>query len=320
MNTGWKRADIAAALAVVLIWGLNFVAMKLALREFTPMQLGAARYLFAALPLVLLVRRPALAWRWVGLYGLVQGVGQFGLLFLALQLGMTAALASVLMQTQVFFTALLALGLLGEKPTRALVGGLLFAFVGLVCFGLNFTTAGGAAGVTAIGFVLTLGAAAMWGGSNILARHLQRIQPGYDPLQFVVWSSLAPILPFVALSWLTDAAQARQHWVQASWQAWAGVAYLGWFATVAAYGLWTWLLKRHPANQVAPWSLGVPVVGLLAGMGLLGERLSAWQVAGIACIGLALAYVMFAGRARPPMPPMGIAAKRQARGSQSGLK
>jgi len=298
MNTGWKRADIAAALTVVLIWGLNFVAMKLALREFTPMQLGAVRYLFAALPLVLLVRRPALAWRWTVLYGLVQGVGQFGLLFLALKLGMTAALASVLMQTQVFFTALLGLGLLGEKPTRAMVGGLAFALVGLVCFCANFTTAGAAAGVTAIGFVLTLGAAAMWAGTNILARRLQRVHPGYDPLQFIVWSSLAPILPFVALSWLTDPAHTQ--WTQASWQAWAGAAYLGWFATVAAYGLWTWLLKRHPANQVAPFGLGVPVVGLLAGMWVLGEGISGWQMAGIACIGLALACVMFLGRFSVP--------------------
>lgn len=301
MNPGWKRADIAAALAVVLIWGLNFVAMKLSLREFTPMQLGALRYLFAALPLVLLVRRPALAWRWVVLYGLVQGVGQFGLLFLALKLGMTAALASVLMQTQVFFTALLGLGLLSEKPTRALMGGLVFAGAGLLCFGINFTAAGGAAGATAIGFVLTLGAAAMWGGTNILARHLQRIQPGYDPFQFVVWSSLTPILPFAALSWLTDPVQAGPHWTQASWQAWAGAAYLGWFATVGAYGLWTWLLKRHPANQVAPFGLGVPVVGLLAGMWLLNEGLSPWQMAGIACIGLALAYVMFSERFMSPI-------------------
>ena len=300
--SGLSRRDVAAALVVVLIWGLNFVAMKLALREFTPMQLGAARYLFAALPLVLLVRKPALPWRWVLLYGLVQGVGQFGLLFLALKLGMTAALASVLMQTQVFLTALLAVGLLGERLTRPLAGGLLFALAGLVCFGMNFASTTGAAGVTAAGFALTLAAAAMWGSSNILARHLQRLHPGYDPLQFVVWSSLAPILPFIALSWWTEGADVQQHWMQASWQAWAGAAYLGWFATIAAYGLWTWLLKRHPANQVAPFGLGVPVVGLLAGMWMLGERLSAWQVAGIGCIGLALLYVMFARPAIPAAP------------------
>jgi len=86
--------DLLAALAVVVIWGLNFVAMKWALLDFTPFQLGVWRYVFAALPLVLIVRRPQLPWRWIVAYGLCQGVGQFGVLFIALQVGMTAALAS----------------------------------------------------------------------------------------------------------------------------------------------------------------------------------------------------------------------------------
>ena len=87
--------DLLAALGVVLIWGSNFVAMKHSLHDFTPFQLGAARYVFAALPLLLFVRRPRLPVHWLVLYGLAQGVGQFGLLFISLRVGMTAALASV---------------------------------------------------------------------------------------------------------------------------------------------------------------------------------------------------------------------------------
>ena len=94
--------DLAAALIVVVLWGVNFVVMKFALRDFTPLQLGAARYVFAVLPLALFIRPPKIPWKWVVLYGLFQGLGQFGFLFLALQVGMTAALASVLLQTQVF--------------------------------------------------------------------------------------------------------------------------------------------------------------------------------------------------------------------------
>ena len=101
--------DLLSALAVVVLWGLNFVVMKWGLRSFTPFQLGVMRYLFAALPLVLFVRPPRLHWRWVLMFGLMQGVGQFGFLFVGLKVGMTAALASVLMQTQVFFTALFGL-------------------------------------------------------------------------------------------------------------------------------------------------------------------------------------------------------------------
>lgn len=288
--------DLIAALGVVLIWGLNFVAMKFSLRAFTPFQLGAARYIFAALPLVLIVRRPALPVRWLVYYGLAQGVGQFGLLFVALQAGMTAALASVLMQTQVFFTTVLGVVLLQERIGTPLRIGLALAAIGLGCFALNFVGGGSGGGTTLTGLLLNLMAAAMWGASNIITRRAQRAHPHYDALQFVVWSSLVPILPFIAMSLLFDPPESHWQWLHAGPGAWAGAAYLGWIATILAYGMWTGLFKRHPANRVAPFSLGVPVVGLAAGMGLLGERITPWQWAGIAFVVAALAAVMFGGR------------------------
>lgn len=295
--------DAAAALCIVVIWGLNFVAMKFALRDFTPFQLGAARYVFAALPLVLLIRRPAVAWKWLLLYGLFQGVGQFGFLFCALKVGMTAALASVLMQTQVFFTALFGALLLHERLSRPLTGGLVLAAMALMCFAMNFVGADvGAAGaaVTLAGFLLNLCAAAMWAASNIVARKTQQASPGYDPLGFVVWTSLVPILPFVVFTLLFDPPAVAWRWTGAAFTSWLGVAYLGWVATIAAYAMWTGLLTRHPANRVAPFSLGVPVVGLGAGMLVLGERITAWQWAGIGFVVAALVCVMFGGRFLQP--------------------
>lgn len=294
--TPFSGRDLIAALGVVVIWGLNFVAMKFSLRDFTPFQLGAVRYVFAALPLVLLVKRPQLPVRWLVYYGLAQGVGQFGLLFIALQAGMTAALASVVMQTQVFFTTLLGVMLLKERIGGPLRVGLVLAAMGLACFALNFAGGGSAGGTTLPGLALNLCAAAMWGASNIITRKAQQAHPDYDALQFVVWSSLVPIVPFVLLSLLFDPAPVRWQWTQASFGAWAGAAYLGWIATVLAYGMWTGLFKRHPANRVAPFSLGVPVVGLAAGMGLLGERITPWQWGGIGFVVAALAVVMFGGR------------------------
>jgi len=284
-----------AALAVVLIWGTNFVVMKTALRHFTPLQLGAGRYLFAVLPLALFVRPPRLHWRWVVLYGLLQGLGQFGFLFTALRVGMTASLASVLMQTQVFFTAIFGFVLLRERATPPLQVGLALAAAGLACFALPYVLPGAgaaAAATTALGFVLNLCAAACWAASNIVTRKAQAASHGFDPLSLVVWASLVPVLPFVALSLWFDAPEVRWRWLQADAWSWAAVAYLGWIATIAAYGMWTALLKRHPANRVAPFSLGVPVVGIAAGMGLLGEAVSAWQWAGILLVVAALACVM----------------------------
>jgi O-acetylserine/cysteine efflux transporter len=290
---GFSRGELAAALAVVLIWGLNFIVMKTALRHFTPFQLGAARYLFALLPLLFFIRPPRLHWRFVVLYGLAQGVGQFGFLFTALRVGMTASLASVLMQTQVFFTAILGFMLLKERPGRPLQAGLALAAAALVCFALPYTlAAAGTGGTTALGFALNLCAAASWGASNIVARKAQAASTGFDPLGFVVWSSLVPVLPFIALSLWLDAPEARWGWLHADVWSWAAAAYLGWLATITAYGLWTMLLKRHPANRVAPFSLGVPAVGIMAGMGVLGEAVSAWQWAGIVLVLAALMCVM----------------------------
>lgn len=297
-QTRFSGRDLAAALCVVVIWGTNFVAMKLALHDFTPLQLGAARYVFAALPLAFLIRPPRLHWKWLVSYGLCQGVGQFGLLFVALQVGMTAALASVLMQAQVFFTALFSFVLLGERPSRALKGGLVFAAAGLTCFAMNYAAPDVAAQTTttALGFVLSLGAAAMWAASNIVVRRAQQSTPTFDVAAFMVWSSLIPVVPFVLLTLAFDSPATRWQWVAAPWSSWLSVAYLGWIATILAYALWTKLLKRHAVNRVAPFSLGVPVVGLAAGVFGLGEVVSAWQWAGVALIAAALVCVVFGER------------------------
>jgi O-acetylserine/cysteine efflux transporter len=113
---------------------------------------------------------------------------------------------------------------------------------------------------------------------------------------FLVWSSFVPILPFVALTLIFDAEATRWRWLAAPWSSWVSIAFLGWVATIAAYAMWTALLKRHPANRVAPFSLGVPVVGITAGMMILGEQITNWQWAGIAFVVAALLMVMFGSK------------------------
>ena len=292
--------DLAAVGVVVVLWGLNFVVMKFALRDFTPFQLGAARYVFAVLPLILFIKPPPVATRWLLMYGLFQGVGQFGILFFALQVGMTAALASVLLQTQIFFTALFSFVLLHERLNQQQQIGMLLAALGLGCFVLNYVQPGGVgnASTTLVGLLLTLCAAAMWAASNIVARRAQQTSIDYSPMAFVVWSSAVPALPFAFLSLTFDAPAVRWQWLQARASSWAAVAYLGWAATIVGYSLWTGLLKRHPANRVAPFSLGVPVVGLTTGMLVLGETITPWQWGGVGLLAAALACVMFGGLVR----------------------
>lgn len=286
----FSTKDYLAALAVVVIWGSNFVVMKYGLQSYTPFQLGVMRYLFAAFPLIFFIARPALPFKYVVAFGLFQGVGQFGFVFTALHVGMTAALASVLMQTQVFFTAIIGWLVMREPLSRQQQVGLMLALCAIASFGMHFTDAAptAMASVTVLGFLLCLGGASMWATSNIVARKAQGANPDFLALNFVVWTSIFPILPFIALSYLFDAPSTRSNWFSASLVSIASAVYLGLLGSILAYTLWTRLLKRHSANRVAPFSLGVPVVGLAAGMLMLDEQVSHWQWIGIGFVIAAL--------------------------------
>jgi O-acetylserine/cysteine efflux transporter len=289
--------DSMFALFIVVSWGMNFVVMKHGLAYFTPFQMGAARYLLAALPLMLFIRPTGLPTKWVVIYGITQGIGQFGFLFTALKFGMTASMASILMQMQVFVTALLGWIFLQERLGRSQWIGLVLAAIGLGCFGAHFASAQASQStVTVFAFALTMCACSSWAISNIVARKAQQAKPGYDALAFVVWSSCVPVIPFVLLSAAMDTGSVQivlQKLINAPLSAWLAAAYLGWVATIAAYAMWTALLKRHAANRVSPIGLGVPVVGITAGMLILSERVSTWQWAGVACVGGALVFVLF---------------------------
>ena len=209
---------------------------------------------------------------------------------------MSAALASVVLQTQVFFTAFFGVLLLREHVSRPLAVGLFLAGLGLVCFGANYLAPGAAGGTSIAGFLLCVAAASMWAASNIVVRRAQHATPQFDVVGFMVWSSLIPILPFVGLSLVFDPAASARPWATMHLRTWIALAYLGWCATVAAYAMWTGLLKRHPANRVAPFSLGVPLIGITAGMLVLGDVITGWQWAGIGLIVAALVTVMFGPR------------------------
>lgn len=276
--------DLWRVFAVIIIWGLNFVVMKLGLETLSPMLLGALRFMAASLPFILFIKPPAMPWRYVVAYGLAQGLGQFGLLFLGLRLGMTAGMASVVMQTQAFFTLILAAALLHERVRSAQWLGVLLALCGLLTIALGRGTET-AHPTTLAGFVLTLGAALMWAISNLIARHAAQVAPGYAPFPFIVWSSLVPIVPFTALAIWQDGWQGVGTQLAAlDGQAWFAVLYLALLATLLAYSLWTRLLQRLPAAKVTPFSLLVPVIGLLAAGIVLHEQATVLQWLGAATV------------------------------------
>jgi O-acetylserine/cysteine efflux transporter len=146
--------------------------------------------------------------------------------------------------------------------------------------------------VTGAGLALTLGAAAFWAVSNIVVRKAQQGAEQFSATAFVAWSSAVSVLPFAAMSWCFDPAGSQSNWVRAPWQGWLVLLFLGWIATNLGYGLWTGLLRKFPAAQVAPFSLGVPVIGLLAGILLLDESVAPLQWGGAVFVLCALLCVL----------------------------
>lgn len=293
--------DWLAALVVVVAWGLNFVVIKQGLSEIPPLLLGALRFSLVAFPAVFFIKRPALPWRIILLYGLTISLGQFIFLFTAMFVGMPAGLASLVLQSQAFFTVLMAAVFLGEGVRRHNMLGMAIAVVGLLLI-----EQGAAPGsVPALGFILTLLAALSWAAGNIVTKGTGKI----DMLGLVVWGALIPPVPFFILSWIFEGPQTiRASLFGLTYVGVLAVCYLAMIATIVGYVLWGRLLSRHPASKVAPLSLLVPVVGLVSAAVFLDEHLAAVQWAGGAIVMLGLAINVFGlslwNRLRRPTPPL----------------
>ena len=272
-------------LAVVAVWGTNFVVIKYALVDLPPLALAALRFALAAFPAMLLVRRPAASWRNIAAYGVLIGAGQFGLLFIAMTRHISPGLASLVIQIQVFFTIGMAMALTGERvrPFQVLAMGLALAGIGLI--GWHAATDGAA--VTPLGLWLILLAALAWACGNIVSRAAGRV----DALAYVVWSSVFAVPPLVCLSLALEGWPAVHTGLQAAtWTTCAAVLWQSVGNTLFGYGVWAWLLARHPAASVTPLALLVPVFGMAASAWWLGEPMQGWKIAATLLVlgGLAL--------------------------------
>lgn len=270
------------ALVVVAIWGSNFVVIKLALAHLPPLLLATLRFALAAVPLVLLVRRPPVSWGNLALYGLAIGVGQFALLFYGMQRDITPGLASLVVQAQVFFTVGLAVLIDKERLRPYQWVAALIALTGIVIIASH--TDGH---TTLAGLLLTLGAAFFWALGNVASRAAGPV----DVLAYVAWSSLFAVPPLLLLSWALEGwPRIASGLAQADAATWAAVVWQSLGNTIFGYGVWAWLLARYPAATVAPFSILVPVFGIGASALLMGEALPPWKLlaAGLVMAGLAL--------------------------------
>ncbi|HET7304791.1 MAG TPA: EamA family transporter [Segeticoccus sp.] len=287
-------AHRALAGAVAVLWGLNFLAIHLSLEHFPPLFLVALRFALVAVPTILLVPRPDVPVRWLVGYGLGFGTLQFLFLYWGMDAGMPPGLASLVLQASAPFTLVLGALLLREPVTRRRVLGIVVAVGGLAVVGSHQ-----AAVASVVPFLLTLAGALGWALGNLANR---QARPS-NPLHLALWMSVVPPLPMLALSLAVEGPERIGHSLATSLSAAAVPAVLGLLytvviATVVGSGAWTWLMSRHPAGVVAPFSMLVPVIGMSASWLLLHEQLDLVEVLG----GAVVVTGVLLGAARPSGP------------------
>lgn len=285
-----KWRDRLIILVIVIVWGFNFVVIKWGVSGIPPFLLGGLRFSAVVGLAMFFVRRPALPWRWLALYGLSVGFIQFACLFSAIRVGMPPGLASIVQQSQALFTMVIALLWQKERFSSWQLAGLLIGGGGLWLIGGI-----GVANIPFLGFVLTLLGALAWAMSHVVVRAI--VRAGYEPdvMGMIVWSGVFPIVPFFLVAALFESDQivmAKALTVKGLF----AVGYLAFVSTLFGYSQWNRLLTRHPTSLVVPYCLLLPLFAVLFSRLVLGERLSFWQLTGGGVLVFGLAVNMFGPR------------------------
>ncbi|MGA7996525.1 MAG: EamA family transporter [Bradyrhizobium sp.] len=282
-----KPSDILLAVLVAVIWGLGFVASRLALDELSPALMTAMRFAIAALP-CLFVRRPNVSWSVLIAISATLFLGQFLAQSWAIAQGVPVGLASVIVQSQALFTVAFAVLAFREVPARMQIAGIAVAMVGLLMIcgtvGFDFSVAA---------FAVLMISPVSFAIGNLLLRQAREV-PMFD---LFAWLCLVPPLPLLALAFAADGPRAT--WLslsQMSATGWISMLFVGAISTCIAYWLWGRLLRDHTAAQVVPFALLVPFVGAAASSVVFGETFGPLRVAGMLTVVGGIAVMLLSKR------------------------
>lgn len=285
----------AALLTLVcVLWGVNYVAIDVVLRSIPPVTFSALRFLAVAFPAILFVSRPHITIRQLAIFGLLIFVGQFVFLFCAMQLGLSAGLASLLMQLQVFFTIGLALLFLSERIAWFQVLGASVAFCGLTVIGLN--TGGD---ITTTGLALVLLAALSAAAGNIFTKTLGSKA---DMLGIIVWASMFAWPALLLLACYVEGWQSLTSSLSnIQLITLLAFAYIVYLSTFFSFTIWGKMLALYPATTIAPFSLLVPVFGMLSASLLLDEIYPLWKLSATLLVLAGLGFSILGAKLKNPV-------------------
>ena len=282
-----KAADIGTAVLVAVIWGLAFVASRIALDEFSPELMTTLRFAIAALP-CLFVRKPAVSWPLLIATSATLFLGQFLAQAFAIAQGVPVGLSSVIVQSQALFTIAFAAIIFREIPTPVQGFGIAIATAGLL---MICGTVGHDFSVGAFGLIMICPVS--FAAGNLLLRGA-RDAPMFD---LFAWLCLVAAVPLALLTLATNGAEPTWHALtHMTLTGLVCVLCLGGISTSIAYWLWGRLLRDHPAAQVVPFALLVPFVGSGASSVVFGERFGTLRLAGMLTVVGGIAVMLLARR------------------------
>lgn len=279
------RRHIMLAILVTAIWGFNFVIIKVGLDNFPPFLFSALRFALTAFPIILILGPRDAPWRSIIIVGVVLGIIKFSLLFIGMDIGVSAGIASVVLQCQAFFTVVFAALLLDEYPTPKEWAGIATAFFGIAIIA---TTMQGTSILFGLGLVVLSGAT--WAASNILMKQAGQV----NMLRFIAYVSLIPPIPLLVMSYYFEGPDTM---INALSNLTTGgvtaVLYIAFASTIFGFGVWGYLLRQYPAAKVAPFTLLVPIFGLSSSTIFLGEEFGLTRLLGSICVWLGLAIIFW---------------------------
>lgn len=287
-------AHFLLALLVVIVWGLNFLFVKLSLDEFSPLFLCALRFILASVPAIFFIKPPTgVPFRLVVWYGMITFAMQFSFLFMGMYAGMSPGMASIVIQVQVFFSLFFAMIFLDERPKVWEIAGALVSFSGIALIAMNFEKTN-----SLVGFIFILAAAASWGAGTLITKKIKN-KTDRNMFALVIWGSLVAVVPMFVLSLIVEGPQSMiDTYHHVTWVGSSSLLYTVYGSTLVGYGVWNWLLSRYPVGVIVPFTLLVPIVGVLSSILILGEPFETWKllagllVVGGLCINLFSTYLV----------------------------
>ncbi|MGB7402545.1 MAG: EamA family transporter [Arcobacter sp.] len=283
-----KVNDLLLAVLVAFIWGVNFSVIKLGLIDLDPFILSGMRFLLCALPLVFFVKKPKVHIKWLISYGLLFGVGLWGMVYVGIYFGISAGMSSLILQMSAFLTVILGAILLDETIDITKKIAFAISLFGLLLI-INVTDGS----VTVLGLIFVLIAAVSLSFTNIIIK-----KAGTKNLfSFMVWSSMFSPIPLFILAFITHGQIVFTNFFDnLSNMAIFSIMFQVYPTTLLGYWIWNTLLHKYPVSSVAPLSLLIPIFGIAGSYFIFDEKIGLIKIVASGLIILALLINTFGKR------------------------